>query len=133
MPLASRLPVYEEALDEGELGLLFEPRDIETLGAQLERLVADAGLRERLRAAAEPLRAELTWPRVADDLEDVYAGVVARRHAVTGNPKLAARLRSRPLHRRRPAHAHRPLARLRDAGRGAAGHRPRAGARARSR
>ncbi len=97
VPLASRLPVYEEALDEGELGLLFEPRDTQTLGAQLERLVTDAGLRERLRTAAEPLRAELNWPRVADDLEDVYAGVVARRHAVTGNPKLAARLRSRPL------------------------------------
>jgi predicted metal-dependent phosphoesterase TrpH/glycosyltransferase involved in cell wall biosynthesis len=97
VPLASRLPVYEEALDEGALGLLFEPRDTETLGAQLERLVADAGLRERLRTAAEPLRAELNWPRVADDLEDVYAGVVARRHPITGDAKLAPRLRARPL------------------------------------
>ena len=97
VPLASRLPVYEEALDEGALGLLFEPRDTETLGAQLERLVADPGLRERLRKAAEPLRAELTWPRVADDLEAVYGRVVARRHAVTGDAKLATRLRTRPL------------------------------------
>jgi predicted metal-dependent phosphoesterase TrpH/glycosyltransferase involved in cell wall biosynthesis len=97
VPLASRLPVYEEALDEGELGLLFEPRDTETLGAQLERLVADPGLRERLRSAAEPLRAELTWPRVADDLEEVYAGVVARRHTVSGNARLATKLSSRPL------------------------------------
>ena len=96
MPLASRLPVYEEALDEGARGLLFEPRDTDTLGAQLERLVADAGLRERLRTAAAPLRAELTWPRVADDLEHVYANVVARRHALTGNPKLATKLSGRP-------------------------------------
>ena len=97
VPLASRLPVYEEALDEGALGLLFEPRDTDTLGAQLERLVADAGLRERLRTAAAPLRAQLNWPRVADDLEDVYAGLVARRHPIAGNARLAARLRARPL------------------------------------
>ena len=96
VPLAARLPVYEEAVDEGTRGLLFEPRDVETLAAQLERLVADTELRERLRAAAEPVRAQLTWSRVADDLEDVYARVVARRHPLTGNRQLAARLGSRP-------------------------------------
>ncbi|MDP2712450.1 MAG: PHP domain-containing protein [Solirubrobacteraceae bacterium] len=96
VPLASRLAVYEEALGEGELGLLFEPRDIETLAGQLERLVTDATLRERLQAAAGPVRATLTWPRVADDLEEVYARVVARRHPLTGNATIAARLRSRP-------------------------------------
>jgi predicted metal-dependent phosphoesterase TrpH/glycosyltransferase involved in cell wall biosynthesis len=96
VPLASRLPAYEEALGEGELGLLFEPRDIETLAAQLERLAADAPLRGRLQAAAEPLRAQLTWPRVADDLEQVYARLVARRHPLAGNAELATRLRSRP-------------------------------------
>ncbi|HEV2774667.1 MAG TPA: PHP domain-containing protein, partial [Solirubrobacteraceae bacterium] len=95
VPLASRLPVYEEALGEGAHGLLFEPRDIETLAAQLERLVADVALRERLHAAAEPVRAQLTWARVADDLEDVYAGVVARRHPMKGNEQLATRLSSR--------------------------------------
>src|SRR5205085_3418766 len=36
VPVASRLPVYEEVLGEGEAGLLFEPRDTETLAAQLE-------------------------------------------------------------------------------------------------
>jgi predicted metal-dependent phosphoesterase TrpH/glycosyltransferase involved in cell wall biosynthesis len=95
VPLASRLPVYEEALGEGELGLLFEPRDIETLAAQLERLVSDTALRERLLGAAVPLRAQLTWPRVADDLEQVYERLVARRHPLTGNAPLAARLRER--------------------------------------
>ena len=94
--LAARLPVYEEALGEGAYGLLFEPRDIETLAAQLERLVADTQLRERLRAAAEPVRAQLTWSRVADDLEGVYGGVVARRHPIEGNPALATRLAPRP-------------------------------------
>jgi glycosyltransferase involved in cell wall biosynthesis len=95
VPLASRLAVYEEALAEGAYGLLFEPRDIDTLAAQLQRLVADPALRERLGSAAQPLRAQLTWARVADDLEDVYAGVVARRHPLEGDERVAARLGSR--------------------------------------
>ena len=96
VPLASRLSVYEEVLDEGQRGLLFEPRDVETLAAQLTRLIDEPALRERLCAQAAPLRAELTWPRVVDDLEDVYAGLVARRHPLRGNPELATRLRGRP-------------------------------------
>jgi len=96
VPLASRLPVYEEALGEGELGLLFEPRDLETLAAQLQRLVTDAQLLSRLQGAGASMRALLTWPRVADELEQVYGGLVARRHPIAGNGELAVRLRSRP-------------------------------------
>src|SRR5204863_9231405 len=51
VPVASRLPVYEEALGDGDAGLLFEPRDTDTLAAQLARLLRDAALRERLAAA----------------------------------------------------------------------------------
>jgi glycosyltransferase involved in cell wall biosynthesis len=96
VPLASRLAVYEEILDDGDRGLLFEPRDVETLAAQLTRLLGDASLRERLRAAADPLRGRLGWDHVADELEDVYARVVARRHPTSGDPVLRERLRSRP-------------------------------------
>ncbi|MFP5361477.1 MAG: PHP domain-containing protein [Thermoleophilia bacterium] len=95
VPLASRLPAYEEALGAGEYGLLFEPRDVETLAAQLARLATDRALLERLHSAAAPLRVRLTWPRLADELEQVYAGLTARRHPLTGNPQLAARLRAR--------------------------------------
>ncbi len=96
VPLASRLPVYEEALDHGERGLLFEPRDVDTLAAQLARLVDDDALRDRLRDAAAPLRELLTWDRVTDELEDVYGSLVARRHPLGGKPHIAARLRERP-------------------------------------
>ena len=95
-PLASRLPVYEEALGVGAHGLLFEPRDIDTLAAQLQRLVDDATLRTRLVEAAAPLRERLQWPRVADELEEVYAALVARRHPLGGDPEIAFRLRTRP-------------------------------------
>ena len=94
--LASRLPVYEEALGEGEHGLLFEPRDIDTLAAQLQRLVDEPALRGQITERAAPLRARLGWTRVADELEDVYASLVARRHPLGGNPEIAFRLRTRP-------------------------------------
>jgi glycosyltransferase involved in cell wall biosynthesis len=93
--LASRLPVYEEVLDLGAYGLLFEPRDLDTLAAQLQKLVDDPVLRATLTDRAKPLRDELTWPRVVDELEDVYASLTKRRHALTGNPALATRLRER--------------------------------------
>jgi glycosyltransferase involved in cell wall biosynthesis len=94
--LASRLAVYEEALDLGTYGLHFEPRDIDTLAAQLQKLVDDPALRRMLTDHAKPLREQLSWSRVTDELEEVYAGLTARRHSLTGNPEIAFRLRTRP-------------------------------------
>ncbi|MEJ7824705.1 MAG: PHP domain-containing protein [Solirubrobacteraceae bacterium] len=96
VPVASRLPVYEEALDDGARGMLFEPRDADTLAAQMQRLVENAELRASLAAAAAPLRERLPWGRVADDVEHLYDGLVARRHPRSGDPQIAARLRPRP-------------------------------------
>jgi glycosyltransferase involved in cell wall biosynthesis len=95
VPVAARLPVYEELVGDGEHGLLFEPGDAETLAAQLARLVGDPALRARLRAAADPLRERLSWTRVVDELEDVYAGLVARRHDGRGDRALRAKVARR--------------------------------------
>jgi glycosyltransferase involved in cell wall biosynthesis len=97
VPLASRLPVYEEVVADGEYGLLFEPGDVDTLSAQLERLVADSDLRERLRRQAEPQRRRLNWSRVADEFEEVYAALAARRHPADGVADVRARLSKRQL------------------------------------
>ena len=97
VPLAARLPVYEEVVEDGEYGLLFEPGDLDTLSAQLERLVGDADLRDRLRRQAEPQRRRLTWTRVADELEEVYGAVAARRHPDDGAADVRARLAKRQL------------------------------------
>ena len=93
IPLVSRLPVYEELTGDGESGVVFEVRDPDALAAGLARLVTDAGLRERLRAATVPR----PYTAVADDLEDVYTRLAGRRHDDRGNPELRARLQSRPL------------------------------------
>ena len=95
VPVASRLPVYEEVLREGELGLLFEPRDAETLAAQLERLVVDRELRERLHQRVAGAHADLEWGRTAAEFEALYSDIAARRHDPGGKPAVRRRLRSR--------------------------------------
>ena len=97
VPVASRLPLYEEALDDGELGLLFEPRDAVTLSAQLARLVGETGLRTQLADRIAARRDQLQWSRVGDEFEELYAQVAARRHDPKGNPAVRKRLRGRDL------------------------------------
>jgi len=95
VPVAARLPEYEEALDDGERGLLFEPRDAETLSAQLERLVRDRELRERLHDRVRAAHDELEWSTTAERFEEIYKRVAARRHAPDGKPAVGKRLASR--------------------------------------
>ncbi len=95
VPLAARLPAYEELVDGR--GLLFEPDDSQVLAAQLERLITDDTLRGRLRAGGDELRARLTWSRMTDELERAYAELVARRHSDQGSAAVRSRLRRRKL------------------------------------
>jgi len=97
VPVVSRLGAYEEVVDDGEAGLVFEGGDVDVLAAQLERLVADPALRDRLRAGAAPLRGRLDWGHVAAEVEAVYDRLAARRHPTEGKPDVRARLQSRPL------------------------------------
>jgi predicted metal-dependent phosphoesterase TrpH/glycosyltransferase involved in cell wall biosynthesis len=93
VPVASRLLEYEEALDDGERGLLFQPRDAETLSAQLQRLITDEPLRERLHARVRAAHDELSWTRTADEFEAVYRRVAGRRHPEDGRASAPVRKR----------------------------------------
>jgi hypothetical protein len=97
VPVASRLPVYEELLGEGEHGLAFEPGDAQTLSSQLARLLSQPELRAKMRKRAAASGDAYAWPRVARDLESVYRDLVARRHDGHGNGQVRSRLGSRPL------------------------------------
>jgi hypothetical protein len=92
-PVASRLPLYEGILEDGERGLLFEPGDIEILVAQLTRLIEEPDLLERF-ARPGPSR---PWSTVVDELEELYGRVAARRHDGRANGDLRKRMASRPL------------------------------------
>jgi glycosyltransferase involved in cell wall biosynthesis len=95
VPVVSRLPEYEEALDDGERGLLFEPRDSEMLAAQLERLIRDRDLRGRLHGRIEESREELDWAHTTQQVEDLYREIAGRRHDPDGKPSVRKRLASR--------------------------------------
>jgi hypothetical protein len=97
VPVASRLPVYEELLAEGDRGFAFEPGDVETLVAHLTRLLQEPGQLSQGRAAGEKLRAKFGWPRVAKELEQVYVELASRRRDGRGNGRVRARLSSREL------------------------------------
>jgi predicted metal-dependent phosphoesterase TrpH/glycosyltransferase involved in cell wall biosynthesis len=96
VPVASRIPVYEEVLRDGAEGLLFEPGDAEVLGAQLGRLVADRDLLLELRRRCLERRPEIGWDRVVDEVEQTYRRVLMRRHNPPADrPAIAARLSRR--------------------------------------
>ncbi len=97
VPLASRVGEYEELLADGERGPLFEVRDAETLAAQLERLIREPELREDFRRRIEADRCGMSWARVADEVEEVYARIAARRFDPGRDRNLRHRLRARPL------------------------------------
>jgi glycosyltransferase involved in cell wall biosynthesis len=97
VPVASRLPAYDELLSDGEYGLEFEPGDAQTLSSHLEALISDPALRRRLRSRADDLRSTFSWSRVADELEELYGGLVARRHDAPADPRVQARLSARRL------------------------------------
>ncbi|GAC1317048.1 MAG: hypothetical protein NVSMB25_03990 [Thermoleophilaceae bacterium] len=97
VPVVSRLAQYEEAVGYGDRGLLFEPRDVETLAGQLTRLVADGELRARLIERARTARELMSWEQVADRFEGLYREIAARRHPVEGAPAVRRRLAAREL------------------------------------
>jgi glycosyltransferase involved in cell wall biosynthesis len=97
VPVASRLPVYEEVLGDGERGAMFEPGETQTLAAHLERLISQPELLARGARTSRRLSKTLEWPRVATDLERIYDGLVARRRVDSGDRRLRSRLSSRPL------------------------------------
>ena len=71
---------------EGELGLLFEPRDAVTLAAQLERLLAEPAAGRRLHGAHRARRTRSSsgraWP---SEFEALFDEIAARRHG-NGRP-----------------------------------------------
>jgi predicted metal-dependent phosphoesterase TrpH/glycosyltransferase involved in cell wall biosynthesis len=94
VPVVSRLPQYEEALRDGELGLLFEPRDAITLAAQLERLISDPSLVADFADRVGHAHGYLEWSRVADEFEALFEEIAARRHG-NGRPRVQRLLQER--------------------------------------
>ncbi len=61
----------------GDAALLFDPADAEAIRAAIERLLGDAALRERLRAAGLARAAQFSWERTAAMTAAVYERALA--------------------------------------------------------
>ena len=97
VPVCSQLALYTELTRDGETGLLFQPGDAITLAGQLERLLRSSALRRELRKEARG--AVRDWAGVADQVEEIYRRIAARRHDPRGNPEVRKRIsRRRPIH-----------------------------------
>ena len=93
VPVVAQIPLYDELIADGDLGMSFLPGDAITLAGQLDRLIGDPGLREELRARG---RGRVpTWAAVAERHEAVYRRLAARRHDPAGDPALGRKLAAR--------------------------------------
>ena len=71
--VASDLPVFREALTDGETALLVDPNVPESLADALLQVGEDAGLRARLGANVAALRfGDQSWLEIAKQTTDVY-------------------------------------------------------------
>jgi len=93
VPVASQLPLYRELVGDGERGLLFPPGDAFTLAGQVQRLIAEPGLRvDLLKGAKGAVR---DWDVVVDQVEETHRRVCARRRDPAGKPTVRRRLANR--------------------------------------
>jgi glycosyltransferase involved in cell wall biosynthesis len=77
--VATRIGVFAEILEDGKHGRLIAVDDHVALARALEELVNDAGLRERMGAAARELRDEVpSWQSIATSTTQLYTQLLER-------------------------------------------------------
>jgi UDP-glucose:(heptosyl)LPS alpha-1,3-glucosyltransferase len=100
--MASGLPVLaapvggiEDYLRDGENGLYIE-RDATEIAAQLDRLLNDRELQERLREAGIVTAANYEWTKIARQYLNLFEQLIAERAQEQGLPLAQIRLSNRP-------------------------------------
>ena len=93
VPVVSQLPLYDELVRGGELGLMFVPGDAITLAGQIERLAGKEDLRSEFTRRAKGSSRD--WGAVGDQLEEIYGRIAARRQDPTGDPAIRKRISRR--------------------------------------
>jgi glycosyltransferase involved in cell wall biosynthesis len=77
--VASDIGGLRDIVSDGETGLLAAPGDTQALRAAMARLVADAGLRERMGAAAAKRAESFSADAVVPEFEDTYRAAIQLR------------------------------------------------------
>ncbi len=95
VPVVSDLPLYRELAEDGDAGLLFPAGDAPTLAAQIARVAGDAELRQNLLARGADSGVARPWSEVADQVEEIYRRLSARRHSGGGDAAAQKRIAGR--------------------------------------
>ena len=79
--VATRIAGHEDAVVDGETGVLADPNDVDDLAAKIDAVLSDEVLRKTLAEGALERAAELTWDATARRTFEVLAGEAARRRS----------------------------------------------------
>jgi phosphatidylinositol alpha-mannosyltransferase len=79
--VASDITGYNEVVQHEENGLLCPPNDPAALAAALTRLLSQQDLRAKLGAAGLKKAEALSWPGIAEQVEDYYYDLLERRES----------------------------------------------------
>jgi glycosyltransferase involved in cell wall biosynthesis len=89
--IASNIGGLPDIIRDDKDGILVEPGDVEGLRAALVRVITDAALRSRLRAAAKRRAAKFAADLIVPAVEDAYEDVLAKRQRTgqigSGSPR----------------------------------------------
>jgi glycosyltransferase-like protein len=91
--VASDIEVFRSYLSDGESAVLVPVGDAGALAAAMRRVIADAGLRERLAAAGPAVAARYSWEASARSHGEIYDRLAPVTATAPGAGRFAARRR----------------------------------------
>ena len=105
--IASAIAGYSDVVTDGADGVLVPPADPQRLAEELQRIYLEPARREAMGRAARETAARYAWPRVAEQVEEVYEQVQHTPQPAPAATRLARRAGVAPIDGgpRRPAQA----------------------------
>ena len=79
--IASAIAGYSDVVTDGADGVLVPPADPQRLAEELQRIYLEPARREAMGRAARETAARYAWPRVAEQVEEVYERGPGRRRS----------------------------------------------------
>jgi phosphatidyl-myo-inositol alpha-mannosyltransferase len=89
--VASQIAGYSDVVRDGVDGILVPPADPQRLAEELQRLWHEPERRVAMGEAGRASAQRYAWPRIADEITEVYEGALERAPAPAGRVEAAAR------------------------------------------
>jgi phosphatidyl-myo-inositol alpha-mannosyltransferase len=95
--IASAIAGYSDVVTDGTDGVLVPPADPQRLAEELQRIYLEPARREAMGRAARETASQYAWPRVAEQVEEVYEQVKDMPEPATSATRLARRAGLAPI------------------------------------